>query len=193
MRITPLLTFALLSVSSYAQTQISIVNANFEDLNLPCAPSGNCYEEYIPGWAPEWFNNGGYGTFKPGPAQFPDGVPGGLNVGYIGSSELIPGGIYQTLSARLQANTTYTLQLIIGQRIDEAYTGYVATILAGGIPMVSGGTANPAPGTFVPDSITFTTDAKPAELGQHLAIALKSLGVGQADLGPITLTSTPAQ
>jgi hypothetical protein len=62
----------------------------------------------------------------------------------------------------------------IGHRADEAFTGYVASLLAGGIEVASDDTLNPAAGTFVEETITYNTGPSPALLGQFLAISVKS-------------------
>jgi hypothetical protein len=180
----------------YAQqtTQIPVLNAGFEALVLNCSPStideGGCYNGAIPGWLPGWFNAGAGGTFRPGPNQFPGGVPGGVNCGYVGILAGETGGIFQALNATLQANTTYILHMSIGHRADVPFTGYVAALLAGGIEVASDNTLNPAAGTFVEETITYKTGPTPALLGQLLGISVKSGGAGgQVDLDNVSLTA----
>jgi hypothetical protein len=182
---------------SHAQprtTQIKVLNPGFEDLVLNCSPStidgGGCWAGAIPAWYPGWFNTGSGGTFKPGPNQFPGGVPGGVNCGYVGTVLGGTGGIFQALNATLQANTTYILRVSIGHRADEVFTGYAASLLAGGVEIASDNTLNPAPGTFVEDTITVGTGPTPPLLGQLLAISIKSVGSqGQVDIDNISLTA----
>lgn len=181
-----------MSVTSYAQqrtTQIPIFNAGFEALKLNCEPGGGCWNGHVPGWSPDWFNNGGYGTFKPGPDQFPGGVPGGANCGYVGANSS-PGGVFQLLDATLQANTTYILRVSIGHRADEVFAGYVASLMAGSIQIAFGNSLNPPAGTFLDDTITYQTGPTPVLLGQRLAIAIKSVAdFGQVDIDNVSLTA----
>jgi hypothetical protein len=181
---------------SYAQhsTQIPIVNAGFEALVLNCSPSsidsGGCWNAADPGWQPEWFNLGSGGTFRPGPNQFPGGVPGVVNCGYVGTVAEGTGGIFQALSATLQANTTYILRMYIGHRADNVFTGYQASLLAGGIEIASDNTLNPAAGTFLEDTITVSIGTTSPLLGQVLAISIKSVGdQGQVDIDNVSLTA----
>jgi hypothetical protein len=186
-----LLPFAATSGTSYSQTttQIPIFNAGFEALVLNCDPGGGCWNGAIPGWQPDWFNTGSGGTFKPGPEQFPAGVPGGVNCGYAGTEPGGLGGIFQALTATLQANTTYILHVSIGHRADEAFTGYVASLLALSVQVASDNSLNPAPGTFLEDTITYATGTAPALLDQRLAISIKSVGTGQVDVDNVSLTA----
>jgi hypothetical protein len=102
------------------------------------------------------------------------------------------GSIFQTVGATLQANTTYTLTLSVGHRADEAFTGYVATLLAGSVAVAYDDSLNPAAGTFVEDTITYTTGATPALRGQLLAISIRSVGTGQVNIANVALTYSPA-
>ena len=100
------------------------------------------------------------------------------------------GGIFQPLNATLQANITYVLRVSIGHRADEVFTGYAASLVAGGFELASDNTLNPALGTFVEDTITYTTGPTPALLGQILAISIKSVGLeGQVDIDNVSLTA----
>jgi hypothetical protein len=66
------------------------------------------------------------------------------------------GAIFQTLAVTLRANATYTLRLSVGNRADQAsFTGYVATLLAGSVPIAFDDSLAPAPGTFLQDVIVF--------------------------------------
>jgi hypothetical protein len=176
---------------SYTQgtpTPIPIANPGFEADLLDCSPSEFCYNVAVPGWLPNWFNGANSGTIKPGTAEYPSGVPGGVNVAFLGGPSAV-GGIFQTLSAALQANTIYTLHMSIGHRADESFTGYVASLIAGGIAVASDNSLNPAPGTFSEETITYTTGATPILLGQLLSISVRSVGTGQVDVDNVSLTA----
>jgi hypothetical protein len=197
-RFLPLVATLAASVfgTAFAQgTTIPILNPGFEADVLNCAPSEACYNAEVPAWLPGWFNGGDSGTIKPGPAQYPGGVPGGVNVAFLGGSACgyaVTGAIFQTLPATLQPNTTYILQFSVGHRADEAFTGYVASLLAGSIDVASDNSLNPAAGTFLEDTITYTTGPSPAERGQILAISIKSVGTGQVNVANVSLTYSAA-
>lgn len=180
-----------LAVSWIASAQettipIPILNAGFEADVLVCAPGLNCYNSEVPAWLPGWFNGADAGTIKPGPAQYPGGVPGGVNVAFLQSEA----GIFQTLGATLRANTKYTLRLWVGHRADEAFTGYVATLLAGSVAVASDDSLSPGPGTFLEDKIVYNSGPNPVLLGQLLAVSIKGLGTGQVNIGNVSLTAT---
>jgi hypothetical protein len=141
----------------------------------------------VPAWLPGGFS----GTLKPGAAQYTAGVvPEGVNVAYLGEPLTSTGSISQILDATLQANTTYTLSFFVGHRLDEAFTGYVAVLEAGGTPLASSGAGLfPAAGTFLEDTIVVKTGAQPVHLGQRLGISIQSLGLGQVDIDNVSLTA----
>jgi hypothetical protein len=77
-------------------------------------------------------------------------------------------------------------------RADEAFTGYVATLLAGSISVASDNSLNPAAGTFLEDTITYSTGPTPVLLrGQLLAISIKSVATGQVNIVNVSLTAAP--
>jgi hypothetical protein len=133
------------------------------------------------------------GLFKPSTEQFPNGVPGGTNVAYLGRGQntIQTGSILQTLGATVQANTLYTLRLSVGARADIGFTGYSAALLAGNVTLAYDNTLNPAPGTFLTDVIVYKSGAAPAQLGQRLQILIKSAGTGQVDIDDVSLTAAP--
>lgn len=96
-------------------------------------------------------------------------------------------GMYQVLSATLQANTTYTLTVDLGRNASLGFSnatsielGYGST--AGSNLLTGVYTANTAPdaGAWSTWTKTFTTDAAPAGGGQSLRIELVVAGVGTA-------------
>jgi hypothetical protein len=182
---------SVVGTASAQGTQIPIQNAGFEADVLNCAPGPNCWNSAVPGWLPGWLNGEFSGTIKPGTGQYPGGVPGAVNVAFLGGSQMA-GSIFQTVGSTLQANTTYTLRFSLGHRADDAFTGYVATLLAGSVAVAYDDSLNPAAGTFVEDTITYSTGATPALRGQLLAISIKSVGTGQANIANVSLTYSPA-
>jgi len=179
----------MLVATAFAQktvTTIPILNPGFEDDVLACA-GVDCDAAPLTGWL-----CGPYaGVFKPGTAQFPHGVPGGTNVAYLGrGNTTITGSILQTLGAAVQPNTTYVLQLSVGARADYAFTGYIASLMAGNVTLASDNSLTPAPGTFLTDVIVYESGAAPPQLGQRLQILVKSIGAGQVDIDNVSLTAT---
>lgn len=185
------LTMAVSWIASAQETTIPIpiFNAGFEADVLPCAPGANCWNSAVPAWLPAWLPSGFAGTIKPSTAQYPGGIPGGVNVAFLGNSQQ-NGVIFQTLSATLQANTIYILKLSVGHRADEAFTGYLATLLAGGVPVAFDSSLSPAAGTFLEDVIVYKSGPNPVLLGQLLAISIRSVGTGQVNIDNVSLTAT---
>lgn len=131
------------------------------------------------------------GVYEYFPAGAPEGGRVGIAFNFEGSGGQGEYGFQQTLTATLQANTTYTLQVQIGNiasgvSIDttpydlDGFPGYRIDLLAGGI--VLDADLNTLAGT-IPEggwglsTVTFTTGADHAQLGQNLAIRLVNLNV----------------
>src|SRR5580698_4999505 len=164
-----------LCTASAQQSPVSIpiLNPGFEDDVLACAPA-QCNYGPITGWiSGPWTS-----VFKPSTAQFPGGIPGGVNVAAIGN-EYSTGSILQTLGPAVQANTTYVLKVGVGARADFPFTGYVAALLAGNVTLAAGNKATPVAGTFVTEVVVYQSGANPPQLGQALQIFVKSVGTGQ--------------
>ena len=168
-------------------TPIPVLNPQFNLDVLPCSPGGNCNQYGITGWVtgPQTF------VMKASTAQYPGAPSTGLYVAAIGSSSCT-GSIMQTLAATVQANTTYTLQLSVGAREDEVYTGYLGSIMAGNVTLASGSLPTPVGGTFITDIITYNSGPTPAQLGQPLQILIKSMGTGQVNIAHVAMFATPA-
>jgi hypothetical protein len=181
-----LLPFALaLCGSAHAQLgsgAIPILNPGFETDVLTCAELP-CYVPGITGWTFGPVS----GTFKPGPAQYPNGVPRGVNVAGMGNANST-GSIEQTTWVPLEADRTYVLSMSIGQRADYPFTGYEASLVAGNVVLVSDSHLWPAPGTFVSDVIVFKSGPSPAQSGQPIRILVRSVGKGEVDVDNVSLT-----
>ena len=65
----------------------------------------------------------------------------------------------------LEANTTYTLMVDVGKRLDFPLSSYSAELLAGGVTLATSSSLNPAAGTFLTDTIFFESGPNPAQLG----------------------------
>lgn len=131
---------------------------------------------------------GGDGAFNPTGAQYPPGaIPDGQNVAYANS----PGNhVDQALSASLQANSTYTLEVEIGNRLDDPFAGYIVQLQAGGVVLAEDNSSQtPGTGEFVTSTVSFTTEASHPQLGQPLEIWLSAPGV-QANFDDVRLNRT---
>jgi hypothetical protein len=103
-------------------------------------------------------------------AQF-SGVPDGVNVAYSHGPS-----ISQTLAATLAANTTYTLEVEIGDANNFVFGGYKVQLLAGSIVLAEdNNTLVPPDGDFVTSTVVFTALPSDPNLGQALAIKLLPL------------------
>jgi len=180
-RLLPLAALFVGVLSAQTPVSIPIINPIFQDDTLDCSPG--CAYLNITGWVvgPQT------GVFKASTTQYPTAPASGLYVAYLGNTDAT-GSILQTLSATVQANTTYTLTLGVGARADSPFTGYLASLMAGNVTVASSNKATPVGGTFVSDVIEYNSGATPAQLGQRLQIFVKSLGSGQVNIAKVTLT-----
>ena len=163
---------------------IPVINPGFET-DVQTCPAEPCYAAGITGWMVGPVS----GTFRPGPLQYPIGIPGGLNVGAIGNFSST-GSIMQTTGVTLRADTTYVLKLSIGQRLDYPFTGYAVSLMAGGVVLASDSSLQPAPGTFLTDTIVYKTGPHPPLAGLPLQIIVTSVGTGEVDVDKVSLTAT---
>ncbi len=190
--------------ASRIQADIVILNPGFEDISV-----GTVYNEFTfgapAGWGlydPSNITDGGAGpTYwvgtltpdHPTNTNFIHGAPEGnrmaIAFNYLGSGGQGEYGLQQTLSAVLQANSHYTLNVEIGNiasgpAVDgqffnlDGFPGYRVDLLAGGVVIASDNNAlaNSIPeGTFATSTISLLTDNAHPLLGQALAIRLVNL------------------
>jgi len=171
----------LSTASGQTAIQIPLLNPGFEEDVLGCGPG--CSEVSITGW----LCGPSSGTFKPAAAQFPGGVPSGVNVAFVGNA-YSTGSIMQVAPVHLSANNTYTLKLSIGHRADYAFTGYFAALMAGNVVLAYDSSLNPAPGTWMEDVIVYKSGNNPPQYDQPITIFIKSLGTGQVEIDDVLLT-----
>ncbi len=96
------------------------------------------------------------------------------------------------MAATVAANTTYTLDFYLGQRLDFAFSAYTVSLIANGVTLASDSAGSPAAGTFVSRSITYNSGAAPLQLGQTLSIAVTAgASGGQANFDDFTLDGSP--
>jgi hypothetical protein len=169
-------------------TSVHIANPGFETDELFCPPSNECTQFAVTGWSVGPLS----GVYKPTTTQYPGGAPEGRNVAFIGGAAngtVATGSISQTLRIALQANRTYTLRLSVGQRADYPLIGYVASLVAGDIPLASDSSLSPAPGTFLEDVIVYKSGANSPLLGEPLGIFVKGFGANaQVNIDNFSLT-----
>jgi YD repeat-containing protein len=166
------------------QGPLTIVNPGFEAVTLPIGGTSQM--------SMGWVKNCGCTTFRPTSTEITTGVTDGVNVFAIAT-----GSISQQLVATVQPNTTYTLQVDIGQRTDVASVGYVSTLMAGSTMLANDNNAlTPVPGGFVTSTISYYASASDSNIGQPLVIML-GVGTGenqtedQTEFDNVRLTATP--
>jgi hypothetical protein len=169
---------------------ITVLNPSFEADVLTCVPSspGCSTDDFITDWTgttayPEGFNGAGtdytgaFGVYNPGTISYPGGVPNGVNVAFLqGIANSV--SISQTLSATLQANDTYTLNVWEGLRDD---TG----VIDPGLGCNGSNISLEADGTVLNSLANETTVTCPSVRGafQEFTVTFNSAGVNAALLG----------
>jgi hypothetical protein len=191
-KFTSLLLLAILALSfiaapAHADT-IAITDPSFESPLVPpiTGCGGTCaFTASIPGWM---ISPGGIaGQFQPGSsAFFTVPLPDGNTVAYSNGST-----ISQTLSATLAPNTTYTLSVDVGRRVDASLTNFEIDLLAGGNIFAFQTFSNGfTPGTFALESLSFTTGANVLP-GQQLGIAFSNPFPVQLNYDNVQLSASP--
>jgi hypothetical protein len=154
------------AVSSAGAAPVLIVNAGFEAATLDDSQAIFTLDG--------WVNSGDSGTFDPHAAAFAAGAPEGDNVAFASH-----GGptISQVLDATAQANTLYTLTILVGNRLDADFGGYQTGLWAGGMLLAQdNGTQLPADGQFLLSTVQYFIAADDAAVGLPIEIRLSSLG-----------------
>lgn len=181
-----ILVFGCATTPTWADV-VPIKNASFESmnaLNLSAPTRGSWNIGPITGWT----LSGEGGSWQPDTVagRSYSSVPDGMTVAYSNG-----GTIYQDLSTSLLSNTTYTLSVDVGHRLDGLETNYSLAIYAGGNLLIkSADTSNGAIpiGTFADETVTFTSGANVTP-GQKLRIVLTSTGQ-QTDFDNVQLTAS---
>ena len=152
----------LVVAGSLSAGPVTVINPSFENPALGCTPSNECFSASVPGWSP----SGVFAVFKPGPAQITT-VPDGTQVLGLGFDS--NGEADQDTLTQVVANTTYTLSVMIGRRIDFAMSDYSIGLL--GLKTQSD-TVLPSAGNFLLDTLVYT--ALPGDVGKEIIIQLTS-------------------
>jgi hypothetical protein len=194
----------LLAEAAHA-TPISIANADFQQgsagngtgyLTLWNSNTGatDQYNPYEFNGGNEWYVGANPTT---DPANGGPGYPGiqGEYLGYI-YNQGADVSLSQTLSATLQANTTYTMTVNVGARNGpfafNAFGGALIELYAGSTEIGSASYTTQTAGTFVDDTLTVDSIAiNPALFGQALQIQLHTAAQGSTDFQNVTLDATP--
>lgn len=146
---------------------VLIVNAGFEAPSLVDSQA-------IFGVA-GWVNVGDSGTFDPHPAALSAGAPEGDNVAFASYGSPT---ISQVLTTSAQANTLYTLTMLVGHREDtNSFGGYQAELWAGGTLLAQDNNSlAPAEGQFLLSTVQYFVASGDAAVGSLLQIQFRSLG-----------------
>jgi hypothetical protein len=176
-----LICFTLIGRSASADT-ISVQNSSFElsnplDQTAGCVVSGCAYN--VCG-IPDWISTGVTGSFNP--AGFFSSVPDGSLIAFTNG-----GTLSQDLGVGLAPNTSYTLNVDVGDRADFNGT-YSISLIVGGVTMCSfpGNSASIPGGTFANEACSFGTGSS-VPLGD--LVVLLSGGSGQADFDNVRVTT----
>lgn len=118
------------------------------------------------------------GVWNPSSAFYPEGVPEGENIGAIFLNQA-PGsgvvGFSQTLSASLEANTQYNLQVAVGNPGSDLFAGfpgYAVQLLAGDTVIAQDNNTLEIPeGGFSTSTLVYSTSVEES-IGQPLQIRL---------------------
>jgi len=149
-----------------AAAPLLVVNPGFEAVNLDDSQAIFT----IAGWT----NVGDSGTFDPDAAAFASGAPEGENVAFASH-----GGptISQILASIAEANTLYTLTMLVGNRLDADFGGYQTELWAGGMLLAQdNGSQSPADGQFLLSTVQYFVANGDAAAGTALEIRFRSLG-----------------
>jgi len=152
-----------------AAVPVTIINFGFE---LPVESDGSF--STTANAAVGWSHDATAGVWNPSASQAYGGVaPEGSNIAYSNS-----GPLSQTLTTLLTPNTTYTLQVLVGNRQDvTGFPGYQIQLLAGSTILSQCVTCvTPLEGVFAPVTVTFTSGSSVTP-GQFLGIVLDSDGI----------------
>lgn len=154
---------------------IPVDNPSFETLASapltdPCAGSG-CSFEYLGGSFAGWTFSGG-GLFQPGTStNYFNSLPDGPTIAFANGG----GTISQILGVTVQPDTTYTLDLDIGNRKNVGFDGLADLVIGGQSYQATG--VEPISGDWGLFSATFTCDGTCSQVGDSIEILLSSSGV----------------
>jgi len=173
---------ALMSRAASADTVIAVDNPSFEITN-PLTDSCGSGCAFNSGPIPGWTTTGTSGSWQPSSAYYNLPLPDGSIVAYSNG-----GTISQTLTGiSLQPDSTYTLSVYVGNRLDNLTTDYAISLDAGStvLATLSGSNGSITSGTFADEILTYTTGATVTP--GDLSIFLTSVGT-QSDFDDVQLS-----
>ncbi len=211
------------TLSGGGSQSLTVANAGFETTVIP---NNGAFIYGVPvGWQlydPAAMINettNAVGVIRPNPGGqfFPAGTTQGINAGlvYLSGAQQGVAGLQQTLAATLQANTTYTLQVDVGNTAPgtslagstggagifynfTGFPGYQIQLLAGGVSVaMDNNTLNGSipEGQFRTATVSFNPGASNPMLGQPLSIRLINLKLGGLEVAfdnvRLAATTTP--
>ena len=169
---------------------IAVTNGTFSQVNstvgLPdsCGTGCSYNEATIPGWT----SNPGFvtGSFEPNASYFSsvpapdDGIIAYTNGGTL-SQELVP----------LAPDTTYTLSVDVGDRLDGTSGDYTISLVDGSTVLCSysGDSDTIAPGTFADETCSFSTGATVPSGDLTILLSGDGDAATQADFADVTVVT----
>lgn len=172
--------------AAWGDTVIPIQNSQFETTNTLSIPCGTgCAYNWGP--IPGWSMTGRGGSQVLSSNYYTSSAPGNGLMAFSNG-----GTISQTLTGiGLNPDSTYTLSVYVGDRLDGETSNYSFSLEAGStiLATFSGYTGNITPGTWQQEFLTYTTgDTAPSG---DLTILLTSAGT-QTDFDDVSLTDPPS-
>ena len=167
---------------------VPVQNASFETTNALTSSCGlGC--AFNNGPIPDWTitGAGGGGSFQPSTTFFNLPLPNGSIIAYSNG-----GTISQILGVTVQPDSTYTLSVYVGDRLDGEVANYSIALDDGSATLCSTPSASNGaitPGTFAEVTLTCSTGATVAP--GDLAIVLTSVGT-QSDFDNVALNVVQA-
>lgn len=168
-------------------TNVVIADGDFEFLDISdCTGVPNCNTDAVRGnWVAGSFSGwtlaGSGGLFRPTAAAIV--LPSGAQIGWAANGTTLS----QVLSESAAADTTYTLSVDVGMRLDTASTGATVALYAGGLEV--GSTTVPAPTSSGWQTATVVVDTTGTAISGALEIRLTGSG-GQTEFDNVTLNRT---
>lgn len=200
------LALGLIVIHRAPAAPVAVLNPGFE------TPA---YADYAYGVVSNWVgydptgsgmigNGANFGAYNPPAAAYPNGIPGGNNVGWVWNVTGVEIGMQQTLAATVAHDTRYTLTVMVCDPKDyggfglAGFPGYEVELVAdaGGADTVLAADSNTlsiVEGSFEQSTITYTSPSSGPVLGKALTIRLICFsGTGvEVDFDNVALDATP--
>lgn len=166
---------------------ITVSNSSFE---TPLATDVEYPGYYKTNTADDWFVGGSAGVWNPladssdYDAFYSVAIPDGTQIAWSN------GGSLTQAVGTVQANTTYTLTVYVGERLDLDSTGYTIEIVVDGTSVASVTQAqhDTTKGEWILVTATYVSTS--ADSGKDLEIRLTGIGGGETDFDKIQLDAT---